>query len=155
MKRIRDGTEARLMLMAMGVPAGLLMGALCLIVLALLLEMLAYVYGIPLLAVTAGMERLGLAALAAAVMAGGALGAAGLAVNALAGAGEQRPARHKRKRKNRARLTVEEVLADMLPLEREWLREKLAEARLGIREDGMFVPLERLEQADGAEKSEG
>ena len=127
--------------------------ALTLLIVAILLEIMGIAYGLEWLPrFTAQLEVLAIVTMLASVLFGGILGFVGLSNGVALGF---RSAEQAEKRKNEeliARLedqanhTADELLDDFTVEELLTLREKLAEANLGLREDGILVPLPPQEQ---------
>jgi|GEM_PF-2476096 len=140
----------------------LFMGALGLILGAMLLSMVGFAYGLPsMMDATVIMEQIGIALLGLSVVVGGGVSMLGLLIGGFSPSQSYVPQQEgEAKLKNEDRLfdirehglSVEDVLADMSMTERELLAEKLAESRLAIREDGVLIPLEQAEKLQNIER---
>ena len=130
----RDSAHAMLRLML--VLSLVFMLALLMLVVSPLLLLFGAVYDIALLSpISAGMRLLAVALLVTIVPLAGALGLAGLTLDSLSSLRVKR----KRKRKRRGVSAREAYLSRLSRGERARLRQKLAEARLTIRDDGALV----------------
>ena len=132
----RDSAHAMLRLML--VLSLVFMLALLMLVVSPLLLLFGAVYDIALLSpISAGMRLLAVALLVTIVPLAGALGLAGLTLDSLSSLRVKR--KRKRKRRGMSMSAREAYLSGLSRGERARLRQKLAEARLTIRDDGVLV----------------
>ena len=140
-----SGDSSHAMLRLMLLLSLVFMLALLMLVVSPLLLLFGAVYDIGLLSpIGAGMRLLGLGLLVTIVPLAGALGLAGLTLDSLSSLLLKR----KRKRKRRGVSAREAFLSSLSHGERARLRQKLAEARLTIRDDGTLAHDPRLAERD-------
>lgn len=144
----RPNEPACVMLKLMLAVALVFLLALALLVLSPLLLMYGAVNDIARLAsLSSGLQLLAIGLLVATLPLAGTLGIAGITLDSLSGLLVKRKRKRKRKRQT-GRSARAAFLASLSRGERALLRQKLAEARLMIAEDGVLVP--RESQPDAA-----